>query len=90
MNQLIGKKQNGLIKGVTGICRCGKSYLLFHLFKNHLLAEGTDEQHILEIAFDSFENKSFRDTDVLYPYLKGQITDDGMYYMLLDELQLLG
>lgn len=49
-----------------------------------------DEQHIIEIAFDSFENKRFRDPEVLYPYLKEQIKDDGMYYVLLDEVQLLG
>ena len=55
-----------------------------------MLAEGTDEQHVIEIAFDSFENKRFRDTDVLYPYLKEQIKDDKMYYVLLDEVQLLG
>lgn len=90
LNKLISKKHNGLIKVVTGIRRCGKSYLLFNLFKDYLLAEGTDEQHIIEIAFDSFENKRFRDLDVLYPYLKGQIADDGMYYVLLDEVQLLG
>lgn len=90
LNKLIGKKHNGLIKVVTGIRRCGKSYLLFNLFKDHLLAEGTDEQHIIEIAFDSFENKSFRNPDVLYPYLKDQIKDGGMYYVLLDEVQLLG
>ena len=63
LNKLISKKHNGLIKVVTGIRRCGKSYLLFNLFKDHLLAEGTDEQHIIEIAFNSFENKRFRDPD---------------------------
>ena len=55
LNKLINKKHNGLIKVVTGIRRCGKSYLLFNLFKDHLLAEGVDEQHVIEIAFDSFE-----------------------------------
>lgn len=90
LNTLISKKQNGLIKVITGMRRCGKSYLLFNLFKNHLLSEGTDEEHIIEIAFDAFENKQFRDPDVLYPYLKEQIKDDGMYYVLLDEVQLLG
>ena len=90
LNKLINKKYNGLIKVITGIRRCGKSYLLFNLFKDHLLAEGVDEQHIIEIAFDSFENKRFRDPEVLYPYLKEQIKDDGMYYVLLDEVQLLG
>ncbi len=89
LKKLISKKQNGLIKVVTGIRRCGKSYLLFHLFKEHLLADGIDEQHIIEIAFDSFENKRFRDPDVLYPYLKEQMKDNDLYYILLDEVQLL-
>lgn len=70
--------------------RCGKSYLLFTLFKEHLLSDGIDEDHIIEIAFDAFENKKYRDPDVLYPYLKEQIKDDAMYYVLLDEVQLLG
>lgn len=90
LNTLISKKHNGLIKVVTGMRRCGKSYLLFNLFKEHLLSEGVDEQHIIEIAFDAFENKQFRDPNVLYPHLKEQIKDDGMYYVLLDEVQLLG
>lgn len=89
LKKLIGKKRNGLIKVVTGVRRCGKSYLLFRLFKEHLLEEGTDARHIIEIAFDSFENRHFRDPEVLYPYLKEQIVDDGMYYVLLDEVQLL-
>ncbi len=89
LKKLISKKQNGLIKVVTGIRRCGKSYLLFNLFKEHLLADGIDEQHIIEIAFDSFENKRFRDPEVLYPYLKEQIKENGLYYILLDEVQLL-
>ena len=70
--------------------RCGKSYLLFTLFKEHLLSEGVAEDHIIEIAFDAFENRKYRDPDVLYPYLKEQIKDDAMYYVLLDEIQLLG
>ena len=90
MNTLISKEHNGLIKVITGMRRCGKSYLLFTLFKEHLLSEGADEDHIIEIAFDAFENKKYRDPDVLYPYLKEQIKDDAMYYVLLDEVQLLG
>ena len=90
LNFLISKKHNGLIKVITGMRRCGKSYLLFNLFKDYLLAEGIEESHIIEIAFDAYENKQFRDPDVLYPYLKEQIKDDGMYYVLLDEVQLLG
>ena len=90
LNTLISKKHNGLIKVITGMRRCGKSYLLFTLFKDHLLSDGIDEYHIIEIAFDAFENKKYRDPDVLYPYLKEQIKDDAMYYVLLDEVQLLG
>lgn len=90
LNTLISKKHNGLIKVITGMRRCGKSYLLFTLFKEHLLSDGIDEDHIIEIAFDAFENKKYRDPDVLYPYLKEQIKDDAMYYVLLDEVQLLG
>ena len=90
LNLLISKKHNGLIKVITGMRRCGKSYLLFTLFKDYLLSEGIEESHIIEIAFDAYENKQYRDPDVLYPYLKEQIKDDGMYYVLLDEVQLLG
>lgn len=90
LNTLISKKHNGLIKVITGMRRCGKSYLLFTLFKEHLLLDGIDEDHIIEIAFDAFENKKYRNPDVLYPYLKEQIKDDAMYYVLLDEVQLLG
>ena len=90
LNKLISKRNNGLNKVVTGVRRCGKSYLLFTLFKNYLLSAGIDEQHIIEIAFDAFENRQFRDPDVLYPYLKEKIQGDDMYYVLLDEVQLLG
>lgn len=89
LNKLIAKKHNGLIKGITGIRRCGKSYLLFTLFKNHLTESGVADDHIIEIPFDSFENKKYRDPEILYPYVKEQIADGGMYYILLDEVQLL-
>lgn len=90
LNKLIEKKHNGLIKVITGIRRCGKSYLLFTLFKNYLTESGVDSSHIIEIPFDSFENKKYRDPEILYPYVKEQIADDNMYYILLDEVQLLG
>lgn len=90
LNKLITKKHNGLIKVITGIRRCGKSYLLFTLFKNHLTESGVADDHIVEIPFDSFENKKYRDPEILYPYVKEQIANDGMYYILLDEVQLLG
>lgn len=89
LNKLISKMHNKLIKVVTGIRRCGKSYLLFSLFKNYLLENGTDESHIIEIAFDSFENKKYRNPEILYPYVKNLIKDDKMHYILLDEVQLL-
>lgn len=88
--QTDNQKHNGLIKVITGIRRCGKSYLLFTLFKNHLTESGVADDHIVEIPFDSFENKKYRDPEILYPYVKEQIADDGMYYILLDEVQLLG
>ncbi len=90
LNKLISKKHNGLIKVITGVRRCGKSYLLFNLFKEHLSEEGIDKNHIIEIAFDAFENKRYQDPYVLMPYLKEQIADSKMYYVLLDEVQLLG
>ncbi len=63
---------------------------MFDLFKNHLISQGIDETHIVEIAFDTFENKKYCDPNVLYPYLKEQIQGSDMYYILLDEIQLLG
>lgn len=90
LKKLISKKHNGLIKVVTGVRRCGKSYLLFNLFKDYLFSEGVDRKHIVEIAFDAFENKRLQDPYVLMPYLKEQIANGEMYYILLDEIQLLG
>ena len=90
LNRLAGKQHNGLIKVITGIRRCGKSYLLFQLFKNYLLENGVPGSHIIEMAFDTFENRRFQDPDILYPWLKEQIKDDDMYYIFLDEVQLLG
>ena len=89
LNKLISKKHNGLIKVVTGVRRCGKSYLLFNLFRDHLLAEGVTKDHIIEMAFDSFENKKYRDPEVFYPHLTNRISGDGIYYVLLDEVQML-
>lgn len=89
LQKLISKKHNGLIKVVTGIRRCGKSYLLFHLFRAHLLECGIAADHIIDIAFDSFENRKYRDPEVLYSHLMERISESGMYYILLDEVQML-
>lgn len=89
LNKLIRKKHNGLIKVVTGVRRCGKSYLLFNLFHNHLLDSGVDESHIIEVALDDRSNKELRDPDNMLRYVKERIVDRGQYYIILDEVQLL-
>ena len=70
LEQLINREENGLIKIVTGIRRCGKSYLLRTLFKNHLLENGVDEKNIIEMAFDLFDNIEYRDPKIFYPWAK--------------------
>lgn len=90
LNRLISKKHNGLIKVITGIRRCGKSYLLFNLFREHLRKENVPDDHIIEMAFDLYENMEYQNPKVFFPYIKSQIKDTGMYYVLLDEVQLLG
>ncbi len=90
LNKLISKKHNTLIKVITGIRRCGKSYLLTKLFRDHLASVGIPDDHIIEMAFDLYENKSYIDPELFFPYLKSQIKDKEMYYVLLDEVQLLG
>lgn len=90
LQELIDRKHNGLIKVVTGVRRCGKSYLLFNLFHDHLIGEGISPSHILEIAFDDRRNKQLRDPDALFTYVESKIFDRDMYYLVLDEVQLLG
>ena len=90
LNKLISKRHNRLIKVITGMRRCGKSYLLFSLFRDYLKSENIPDDHIIEIAFDLYENIKYRNPEVLLPYIKEQIKDDKMYYVLLDEVQLLG
>ena len=89
LEKLINREGNGLIKIVTGIRRCGKSYLLRTLFKNHLLENGVDEKHIIEMAFDLCDNIEYRDPKIFYPWAKEQLQDNEKYYFLLDEVQLL-
>lgn len=87
LNKLINKQNNGLIKIVTGIRRCGKSYLLDPMFKNYLLSEGVKEDHIIKMDLDIRENKKYLDPDVLNSYIKEKLVDDEKYYIILDEVQ---
>ena len=89
LQQLIDGKQNGLIKIVTGIRRCGKSFLLFKLFKQHLLKAGVDAEHIIQIALDDIENADLREPLTLYKCINAKMKDDDLYYILLDEVQLV-
>ena len=89
LQQLIDGRQNGLIKIITGIRRCGKSYLLFTLFYQYLKANGIAEDHIIKIALDDIESADLREPLALYRYIKGQMKDAGLYYILLDEVQLV-
>ena len=89
LNKLINRKGNGLIKIITGIRRCGKSYLLDPLFKNYLLDSGVKENHIIKLELDKEENSKYLDSHELNLYIKSQIKDKDMYYILLDEIQLV-
>ena len=89
LNRLISRKENGLIKVITGIRRCGKSYLLDPLFKNYLLENGVKENHIIKLELDKEENSKYLNSHELNNYIKSQIKDKDMYYILLDEIQLV-
>lgn len=89
LQQLVDGKQNGLIKIVTGIRRCGKSFLLFQLFRQYLLDVGVDSDHIIQIALDDIENANLREPLPLYKCIKAKMTGEELYYILLDEVQLV-
>ena len=89
LKRLIASRHNGLIKVVTGIRRCGKSYLLMTLFRNFLLEDGVREDHIIMVDLENRRNKKLRDPDNLLEYIDLQMVDDGMYYILLDEIQVV-
>ena len=87
LKKLIDKKENEMIKVITGIRRCGKSYLLDPIYKKYLLSTGVKEDHIIKLELDSIENKEYLDATKLYNYVIDKIQDDKMYYILLDEIQ---
>lgn len=89
LKRLIASMHNGLIKVVTGIRRSGKSYLLRELFKNYLTENGVKDNHIIELDLENRRNNKYRDPDALIEYIDSKMVDDDMYYILLDEIQLV-
>ena len=89
LKMLINRKNNGLIKIITGIRRCGKSFLLDPIFKNYLLASGTSEDHIIKLSLDDINNEQYLDAHALNEYILSQIVDNDNYYILLDEIQMV-
>lgn len=87
LQKLIDSKHNDMIKIITGLRRCGKSYLLLTIFYNHLKEEGVDDDHIIQVDLEDRRNKVLRDPDALLEYIDGKMTDSKMYYILLDEIQ---
>lgn len=86
---LLNRMHNKMIKVITGMRRSGKSYLLFNLFKKTLIAQGVTQSHIISIELDRYENRAFRDPDVVLEYIHSCIKEEGMYYLLMDEVQML-
>lgn len=89
LNKLISRKWNGMVKVITGIRRCGKSYLLFEIFKKHLLDNGVSTEQIIEVSLDAEEFEELQDKKKLNEYIKARIKDEKEYYVLLDEIQLV-
>ena len=89
LNKLIKSQNNKLVKIITGIRRCGKSYLLNTMFLNYLKKQGIDKDHIIKMAFDIPKNKKYHDPEVLYDYFENLIKDNKTYYFLLDEIQFV-
>lgn len=89
LNELISLRNNGMIKVITGMRRCGKSFLLFELFTSYLKESGVDSDHIIVVDLEDYKNKALRNPDNLYSYVESRIVDEGLYYILLDEVQML-
>jgi predicted AAA+ superfamily ATPase len=89
LQELQSVMHNGMIKIITGVRRCGKSYLLFELFKQSLLDNGVNEDHVIQVDLENRRSKDLRNPDTLLDYIDGHIVDNDMYYILLDEIQLV-
>ena len=87
LNRLLNSRNNGMIKIVTGLRRCGKSFLLFNLFYDHLKKNGVDDAHIIKVDLEDRRNKELRNPDALLGYIDKSMCDNEMYYILLDEVQ---
>jgi predicted AAA+ superfamily ATPase len=89
LQQLTSSEGNGMIKIITGIRRCGKSYLLFNIYKQHLLSKGVSADHIIEVSLENRRNKKLRNPDELLKHIDSKMKDSDRYYILLDEIQLV-
>lgn len=89
LDELISLKENGMIKVITGMRRCGKSYLLFEIFSSYLETSGVKADHIIKIDLEDYKNKLLRNPDNIYEYVESRIVDSDIYYILLDEVQML-
>ncbi|MGM9735459.1 MAG: ATP-binding protein [Candidatus Cryptobacteroides sp.] len=89
LDELVSLQNNGMIKIITGMRRCGKSYLLFEIFASYLENNGVAPDHIIKVDLEDYKNRVMRNPDILYSFVESRIKDDGMYYILLDEVQML-
>lgn len=89
LSRLIDKKENGLIKVITGIRRCGKSYLLFYLFRDYLIESGIKEEQIISIALDDDICEQYRNPDELSKFIRSKIVNREMYYILIDDASVI-
>ena len=89
LEELVSLQNNGMIKAITGMHRCGKSFLLFEIFTSYLEKNGVAPDHIIKVDLENYKNRAMRNPDNLYAYVESRIIDGGMYYILLDEVQML-
>lgn len=89
LDELVSLRGNGMIKVITGMRRCGKSYLLFELFASWLRQNGVDDNHLIMVNLEDYENREMRNPDTLYSYVKTRIVDNELYYIMLDEVQMM-